>query len=171
MVYFAAFLGPGTLAWAMIAWLIAESGLPTSVWGVATLVYGAAFGVIQISGHRLQPPQIRWQVPSTWVRHRARIANNLVWGAILGPGLLTKNPFAGMWALPLLLGLGGSPTVAGSLVGLVHSATRVAGIVMSASGEIDPISPVAWRPYFHWRYVDGLLLLAVAGGLIAAFFR
>ena len=91
---------PALLVWGLLGWML--SYVPTS-WGLA-LAFGFCllFGFSEVLDWRLRVPLPRWQVPSTWVRGTPR-QQALIWGLILGPGLLTVNDFALMWLLPLLI--------------------------------------------------------------------
>lgn len=98
----------------------------------------------------------------------------MTWGTLLGPGLVTRNPYAGIWILPMLLVLHDNLTTAvalGVMTGMVHGAARALGVVhnrkhMNASHDPLLILTAQWR----WRYMDGLVLLLTAGTLAAYIF-
>ena len=94
----------------------------------------------------------------------------LIWGTTLGPGFVTKNPYAGMWLLPLLVALNHDVlmtiTVA-MAVGAVHGGARAIGVLrnrkcidMDVSAHLRILSAVS-----RWQYIDGLALLLAAGAL------
>ena len=59
------------------------------------------YGPPEVSGRRgLPPPGRGWQVPQTMLIDASPRRRLAVWGALLGPGLLTRNPFAGFGLLP-----------------------------------------------------------------------
>lgn len=96
----------------------------------------------------------------------------LTWGTALGPGLVTKNPYAGMWLLPFLVALNHSllmTIVVSMVVGATHGGARALGvlrnqrcIVMDESAHIRILGAVS-----RWQYIDGLALLLGAGALAA----
>ncbi len=95
----------------------------------------------------------------------------IVWGAALGPGVLTVNPFAGMWLLPLLLLSSGPWKVAvamGALAGSIHGAVRSIGVIRNVCTECpeDRLDDLLVRMPMRWRWFDGLGLLAAAGVLV-----
>jgi hypothetical protein len=93
----------------------------------------------------------------------------LTWGSVLGPGLVTRNPYAGMWLLPLLIVLQHdlfTAVVSGATVGIAHGSARAFGILRNRKHQNDSCAPILilasqWR----WQFMDGLALLGIAGGL------
>lgn len=99
------------------------------------------------------------------------MAQITTWGTLLGPGLVTRNPYAGMWLLPLLITLNHNllaATATGMAVGAAHGGARAIGVLSN------------WRhigmPYAHlmilgaqlrWKSRDGRALLLAAGALTA----
>ncbi len=77
------------------------------------------FGLCEVLRIPFRQLGLSWQVPGSWVTGRTAVTQTIIWGACLGPGLMTKNPYAGTWMLPLLLVLAPSP-----LWALVHSQER-----------------------------------------------
>ncbi len=86
---------------------------------VAVLVYAVTYGLAETMRLPLRAPESRWQVPSTWVAGRTSQKRAVVWGVMLGPGVLTRNPYAGMWLVPLLLAVIASPALGAIAGGLV----------------------------------------------------
>lgn len=139
------------------------------------LVYALWFGVRETLGlhHRLLG--LIWQVPSGWIRGRSAGTRAIIWGVTLGPGLVTKNPYAGMWLLPLLvalIALNRTPLVTvavGVAVGAAHGGARAIGVLrnrkciaVDASAHMKIL-----QSQEHWQYFDGLALLLAAGALAA----
>jgi len=97
----------------------------------------------------------------------------LIWGTTLGPGLVTRNPYAGIWLLPLLIALNQSLLIAmvvGIAAGIAHGGARVLG-VLSNRRSMDMDEEYAHLKIlgaqFRWQYIDGLALLVAAGALAA----
>ncbi len=172
-IYIAAYVLAAAFVWGIIgivcAWV---SSIPLMMPLVA-LAYGLWFGLLEALGLPSRAPGLAWQIPSGWIDGRPWVFQTVTWGATLGPGLLTRNPYAGMWLLPLLLTLHHSLLIAvvvGVAVGAVHGGARVLG-VLSNRKRID-----ADTEYYHlqivgaqlrWQYFDGLALLLAAGALAA----
>lgn len=134
------------------------------------LVYAFGFGLVETLGLALQAPGFTWQVPAQWVRGSSGV-RALVWGIWLGPGLVTRNPYAGMWLLLFLLALSQNLLTAlgtGMAIGITHGGARALGVLSNRKCHTDPAAPLlilagVWR----WKYFDGLALLLVAGALAA----
>jgi hypothetical protein len=99
----AAYTVPAVLVWMLIGAVL--TSLPLAVFGLAGAIgYGCYYGLIELTGARgLPAPGRRWQVPQTMLINVSPRRRVLVWGAILGPGLVTRNPYAGFGVLPLAL--------------------------------------------------------------------
>jgi hypothetical protein len=134
------------------------------------LTYALWFGLRETLGLQRRLLGLLWQVPSSWIKGRPAVVQTLIWGTTLGPGLVTKNPYAGMWLLPLLVALNGNllMTVAvGIAVGATHGGARALAVLrnrrciaMDASAHLRILSAQT-----HWQYIDGLALLLAAGAL------
>lgn len=134
-------------------------------------VYALWFGLFETLGLPMRSPGLAWQVPSSWVDGRPVILQALVWGTILGPGLLTRNPYAGMWLLLPLVAFSHDPYVAvafGGAVGAAHGGARVFGVLRNrrymetSDGHLKILGS-----QLQWRYIDGVALLLAAGALTA----
>jgi len=77
--------------------------MATDAWDAVKLLKRSR--LIQTLMLPISVPTVRWQVPSGWMNRRTSAAQVVIWGASLGPGLITRNPYASMWLLPLLLPL------------------------------------------------------------------
>lgn len=89
-----------------------------------------------------------------------------VWGAILGPGLMTRNPLAAMWFIPLLLlqtGAASRGLLAGAVAGALHGGSRALGVIRQIRAGTDYDYYESTVRLLRWRLLDGLLLLALAG--------
>jgi hypothetical protein len=141
---------------------------------VCALVYALAYGVVESQGLLVGPPSLGWQVPAAWVRRELGLGvQTLVWGFSLGPGILTRNAYASIWLVPVVLALTGSGTTAlavGALAGTAHGVGRATGVLRNMQVR-GPTSHVAvLGSYATWRAFDGVALFAsagiLAGGLI-----
>ena len=161
---------PAMLLWGLLGAVLAGRVSPLAV-AVAAAAYAALYGAAETLRVPVRPPSLNWQVPSAWVRERSSRAKIAIWGALLGSGLFTRNPYAGMWLVPLALALVGNPR-AGALVGLVaggaHGIARALGVrsnIRVRRGRADIALVV---DQLRWKLVDGLALLVAAGILVAA---
>ena len=98
----------------------------------------------------------------------------LVWGAILGPGFLTRNPYAGFGILPVLVVADGrlpAGIVIAGLVGAAHATGRACALLRDSSAPLSEPFALLLRS-LRWRVLDGLALLTVAGAaFVTAGFR
>jgi hypothetical protein len=138
---------------------------------VLAAIYAACYGVTEAAGRLgLPPPGSRWQVPQTMVLGVSRRRRMLVWGSILGPGFLTRNPYAGFGLLPIAVAAAGgvrAAVVLAAAIGLAHGTGRALALLRGAgAGAADPMRLVLISMY--WRTFDGFVLLVVAGAAIAA---
>lgn len=159
----------------MVSWLALGLGLAalplTGVALVAAVVYGCYYGGAELAGRRgLAVPGRRWQVPQSMMINASPRRRILVWGAILGPGFLTQNPYAGFGLLPIAVaamraaGTGACLALA-AVIGLAHGTGRAAallrdvrrGALASAADQLDVLLKTV-----YWRRFDGVALLAVA---------
>jgi hypothetical protein len=164
----AAYALPAAAVWALLGLLL--GALPiASVAVVAAAVYGSGYGVVEASGMvRPAAPGRRWQVPQDLLvggRGRRRV---VLWGAILGPGLLTRNPYASFGLLVVLAAAaGGLPAGVwvAALIGAAHASGRAFAVLRdSARPQDEPFALLLHS--LRWRVLDGMALLAVAGAAI-----
>jgi len=185
---------PAVALWALLGlgagWLAVAFPAVRWIALAAAAGYGGYYGAIELSGGRgLSPPGRAWQVPQTMLIEAAPRRRILVWGALLGPGFATRNPFAGFGLLPLTLtampGIGPA-VVLGAGIGLAHGMARALALlrdVQELNAAVVGIGPAGLVPVaagacvvpthldmalkaIYWRRFDGAVLLAVA--LIAA---
>jgi hypothetical protein len=136
---------------------------------VAAAVYGCAYGVAEVCGLRWpRAPGRRWQVPQDLLIGASGTRRLLVWGAILGPGFLTRNPYAGFGMLVLLAASAGSlpaTIVVAAVIGAAHAGGRAVALLRdSATPQLEPFALLLRS--LRWRTLDGIALLAVAGAAI-----
>jgi len=164
----------------VVSWLAAGlclAALPLAgVALVVAVVYGCYYGGLELAGLRgLAVPGRRWQVPQSMMINASPRRRILVWGAILGPGFLTQNPYAGFGLLPVAVaamraaGSGASLALAAA-IGLAHGAARAAALLRdvrrsttaTATGQLGVLLKT-----LYWRRFDGAALLAVAAAAVA----
>jgi hypothetical protein len=139
---------------------------------VLAAAYAAVYGVVEATGSlRLSPPGSRWQVPQTMVLGASRWRRILVWGSVLGPGFLTRNPYAGFGLLPIAVAATGTvrtAAVLAALIGLAHGTGRGLALLRDArpGAADDPMRLVLTSMY--WRMFDGFALLVIAGAAVTA---
>jgi hypothetical protein len=172
VLYLAAYVVPAAVVWGLLGlalgWLH-DIPLLLPLLGSG---YALWFGIAETLEFPFWPLEIRWQVPSKWIRGRPLAVQTLTWGTILGPGLVTRNPYAGMWLLPLLLGLNRgllSAMIVGIAIGATHGAARVLGVLSNRrSMEADINAHLRiMAAQARWQYADGRALLLAAGALAA----
>lgn len=178
---------PAAATWLLLGLCAAELPLSRATLGGAALTvvagYGGYYGSTEAAGRAgMRPPGRQWQVPQTMligVSPRRRV---LVWGAILGPGFLTRNPYAGFGMLPLAvlaassLGIPAGLAV-GAGIGLAHGTARALVLLRDARtardtpsrGAVDDQMELLVKTVF-WRTLDGYLLLVVAGAAVVMLF-
>jgi len=133
--------------------------------------YALWFGALEALGLPSKALSLAWQVPSGWITGRPATLQALIWGTALGPGLVTRNPYAGMWILPLLLALNSnmpSAFIVGIAVGIAHGGARVLGVLNNRKHmDADPVYVhlTILGAQLRWQYLDGLALLLAAGAL------
>jgi hypothetical protein len=176
-VVITAYVVPAVAAWTVLGIMLGALPLARPAL-VATAGYAAAYGLIEVTDRlggrlRLPPPGTRWQVPQAMVIDVSRWRRTLVWGSILGPGFMTRNPYAGFGLLPIAVATAGGvrPAAAlGAVIGLAHAAGRALALLRDArprrAAAPDPMALVLTS--MRWRTVDGLALLVIAGTAAAA---
>jgi hypothetical protein len=172
LLYIAAYTVPAAIVWGLFAFIFRFLAAIPLLLPLLAFAYALWFGLnelLEFSHIRLS---LAWQVPSSWVKHRPAPVQTLIWGTALGPGLITRNPYAGIWLLPFLIVLGRAPAMAlivGLIVGAIHGAARAIGVLRNRScmrGNVDAYLQIMARQQ-RWQYLDGLALLLAAGALAA----
>jgi hypothetical protein len=171
VLYIAAYALPAAAAWGILSialWLLNGFSLFISL---LAWVYALGFGLFEVLGLPMRTPGFSWQVPAPWIKGRSAAVQTLIWGTLLGPGLVTRNPYAGIWLLPLLLALNQNALTAigiGLAVGLAHGGARAFGIISNRTCIRDPDAHIfILGNQWYWKYLDGLALLLAAGALAA----
>jgi hypothetical protein len=156
--------------WAAVGAGLGSLGRSRGAVAVA-VVYALVYGLAETLRVPVRVPSLRWQVPATWVRDRTSRLKVVIWGALLGPGLLTRNPYAGMWLVPLALALVGDAR-AGALWGLAagaaHGIARAFGLRSNIRAGRGRANLSLVIDQLRWKLVDGVALLVAAGVLAAS---
>jgi hypothetical protein len=163
---------PAVIVWAVLG--ICLGALPlTGPALVLAAIYAVCYGLTEVTGKlSLRPPGRKWQVPQTMVLGVSGRRRILVWGSILGPGFLTRNPYAGFGLLPIAVATADGVRAAAILaaaIGLAHGSGRALALLRDArpaAAAMDPMRLVLVSMY--WRTFDGCVLLVIAGVAIAA---
>jgi hypothetical protein len=162
---------PAVVLWAVLG--ICLGALPlTGPALVLAAIYAVCYGLTEVTGKlSLRPPGRKWQVPQTMVLGVSGRRRILVWGSILGPGFLTRNPYAGFGLLPIAVATADGVRAAAILaaaIGLAHGSGRALALLRDArpAAAMDPMRLVLVSMY--WRTFDGCVLLVIAGVAIAA---
>jgi hypothetical protein len=169
--YIAAYALPAAIVWGAIAIIVHPLTRVSMLMLLAGGIYALVFGSLEVLAIPFRQLSSTWQVPAQWLQGRSALAQSLIWGVALGPGLATRNPYAGMWLLPVLLMVNSNLWIdmgIGVLIGLTHGGARALEVLkmrrnVPACG-LEFTLLTQWR----WRVADGLLLL-VGAGCFAAF--
>jgi hypothetical protein len=147
---------------------------------VLTAGYAACYGLVEVTDRlggrlRLRPPGTSWQVPQGMVTGVSRRRRILVWGSMLGPGFMTRNPYAGFGLLPIAVAAAGNVRAAvtlASATGLAHGTARALALLRDARpGRAAPDPMALVLTSMRWRTVDGLVLLVIAAAALVACIR
>lgn len=176
--YLLAYIIPGAVVWACVGlaiWPLSRiAGLiPSLIW-----IYTLLFGIFETGLLPISAPSLTWQVPAQWIRGHSPFVQTLIWGTCLGPGLVTRNPYAGMWLLPLFIALNQNllaAVIIGMAIGGIHGAARALGVLCNRKELDTSCPPIHFLGVHHilgtqwrWRLIDGLILLVVTGAFVAA---
>jgi hypothetical protein len=165
-----AYTAPAVVVWGALGAALGSLQAPREslLWGAA--LYCLVFGLSEATGlASLRAPTLTWQVPATWVGSPSETRRVVAWGVLLGPGLVTRNPYAGMWVVPLCIALARAPMlglVTGLLVGVAHGTLRAGGVIYNVT-RLDANVHRALFAYFSWRLIDGFALVALGTFLLA----
>lgn len=170
-----AYAVPAVAAWTALGVILGALPLARPAL-VAAAGYAAGYGVIEVTDRlggrlRLPPPGTRWQVPQAMVIGVSRWRRMLVWGSILGPGFLTRNPYAGFGLLPIAVATAGgvrSAALLGAAIGLAHAAGRALALLRDAREAMAGDHLRMILKSLYWRTFDGFALLVVSGAAAVA---
>lgn len=167
--YAMAYIIPAVVVWSILAIVVHPlTHVPQAMLLVAWM-YAFVFGLLEALALPFRPVSLAWQVPAQWLQGRSALAQTLIWGIALGPGLVTRNPYASIWLLPVLLTLNHNFLTnvgIGVVIGIAHGGARAFG-VLSTRRNLDACG-LRILAQWHWRVTDGLLLLFGAGSFTAA---
>ncbi|MDG5786175.1 hypothetical protein QA612_01635 [Evansella sp. AB-P1] len=119
--------------------------------------------------HLLNIPllQNKWQIPTTWLRFSPH-GNMIVWGIILGTGLLTYNPFPIFLLKYMFVGFFMEP-ISGIFIGLIFGLSRaLSSIILAYHNDMkqltdydETIFKQIWNKakYFQTLHIVALILL------------
>lgn len=137
----AAYAVPAVAVWAVLGLALMTVRL-TGFALAAAVAYGGYYGATEVSGRPgLPPPGRAWQVPQSMLIEASVRRRVLVWGAFLGPGFATRNPYAGFGLLPLAVAAmpgRGAGLAVGAAVGLAHGTARAAALLRDVR-ELRPV--------------------------------
>lgn len=154
--------------WSAVGTLAALAPSPRIALLVA-FVYVAIYGPLEALMLPLRAPGMQWQVPATWVTGRPQLRQELTWSLILGPGFVTRNPYAGFWLALILLPAFVEPltcAAVGAAIGGAHGLTRAVGILRNMRCSSSTSHLAVMSQGIRWRYLDGLYLVLVLGLLL-----
>lgn len=165
----AAFGVSGAVVWAGLGAALGSLSAATAITAIA-IAYALAYGLAETLRLPVRRFGLRAQVPSPWIRGRRPSVQVGVWGALLGPGLLTHNQYAGIWLVPMMVALSGDVrrgALVGGLAGLAHGLARAVGILrlMPRIGAWERSGAIVLAQ-LRWRLVDGAALTFVGGILL-----
>jgi hypothetical protein len=167
----AAYAIPATFLWTVIGLLLNAYDFRRPALFLI-VIYCLYYGLTEATGiHGLAPPGSNWQVPQSFVVGTSRHRRVLTWGAILGPGFFTRNPYAGFGLLPL--GVAALDSVAaGALIaaaiGFAHGTGRALALLRDARATDASGYLASVLRSMYWRTVDGIALLALGGMAVLA---
>jgi hypothetical protein len=173
--YLAAYIFPAALLWGLLGLVLEPLRNVPMVLTFGMGIYALCFGLTETFSLPLRVPEIAWQVPARWVYRKSMVLKALIWGALLGPGLVTKNPYASMWLLPFLMVFdhqGVSTLMMSIALGVTHAGARAIGVLHNRSYLRDEACShlLVLGARLRWRYLDGLVLLLLAGGISGSIF-
>lgn len=160
--------------WAIIGAVVSPINAGPAGW-IALIAYSCFYGAVEsLTLPGVSAPGSRWQVPSAWVHGVSKRRRAIVWGALLGPGVATRNPYAGYMLLPIALVAINDARLVILLaisLGTLHALGRVLGLLRQVAviGEVDPLEMLLRRMY--WRKADGLALTVIAGFVLMSALR
>jgi len=167
--YVIAYALPAAILWGMLGGLCRLLGVNTLFVMLFSLIYAVGFGLLETFGVPVRVPSSTWQVPGHWVRGQSPQIQTLIWGTLLGPGILTRNPYASIWLLLPLLALSQNFMIAigiGLAVGTAHGIGRALGILYNRKCISNSNAHLLiMGRYWLWQCIDGLALLVIAGAL------
>jgi hypothetical protein len=162
--YVMAYIIPAVVVWGVLAIVVHSlTHLPLIMLLVAWM-YALVLGLLEALAISFRPLSLNWQVPAQWLQSRSAFAQTLIWGTALGPGFVTRNPYAGIWLLPVMLTLNQhifTNLGIGIVIGIAHGGARAIGVLLTRQ-NLDTCGSGILKQW-RWRVADGLMLLFGAG--------
>ncbi|MBF6611771.1 MAG: hypothetical protein IVW55_01415 [Chloroflexi bacterium] len=121
----------------------------------------------------LPVPQVGWQVPKSWMR-RSRLEGNILYGLVLGAGVLTFIPYASFLVLLAWEFVAGAVSLkAAVLLGMLYGASRglpaaLGGISVLRGDYPLPLSEWIIARMGLWHAINGLALLLIGAYLLGS---
>jgi hypothetical protein len=170
LLYITAYIIPAAVVWGAIGLVFGILNSFPLLVPLLAIVYALWFGMAESLGFSMFIPGSTWQVPASWIDGCPEAAQTITWGTILGPGLITRNPYAGIWLLPFMVGLGRgllASLVVGIAIGVAHGGARALGVLSNRKYMKDTTLGHLriLGAELRWSYVDGIALLLAAGAL------
>lgn len=138
---------------------------------VSLAVTAAAYAIHEFGLIRLPVPSGPWRVPVEWANWPHYVAP-VMWGLVLGVGILTAVPFAGYFILLGWVAYIADPHY-GLAVGALYGFARavpllVSGFIQLRRPNLSPDPIKLLRTRLLWQPLNGLALVAFAGLLLQA---
>lgn len=160
---------PSVFVWGMLGFAVQLLYSKVLIVLLVTCCYVIGFGICEVLNIPFHQLSFSWQVPHQWLDGLSDSIQTLIWGVCLGPGIMTRNPYAGIWMLPLLLALAPNRITAlilGVAIGFTHGCSRSIGVLRNRNRLEDTCIPIIVLEQMRWKFWDGCVMLLVAGGLI-----
>lgn len=161
-----AYCVPAVLAWIVLGMLLNLVSLTRAAL-ILIVAYGLYYGLVEATGRPgLPPPGRTWQVPERWVRDGPQWRRTVVWGSLLGPGLVTRNPYAGFGLLILAVASVGDlrdGVALSAVLGFLHGLGRAVALLRAVRDAASADYMQSIIESMRWRAIDGAALLAVTG--------
>ncbi len=139
------------------------------VLGVVSILYALR----ELNILHLPVPQIGWQVPKSWMR-RSRLEGNVLYGLVLGTGVVTFIPYASFLILLAWEFVAGAVSLqAAVILGMLYGVSRglpaVLGGISVLRGEYPlPLGEWILARMGLWHAINGLALLLVGAYLLGS---
>lgn len=163
-LYVIAYIIPAVIVWGVLAIVVHPLAHLALIMPFVAWMYALVLGLLEALAIPFRPLSLSWQVPAQWLQGRSAFAQTLIWGVTLGPGFVTRNPYAGMWLLVVMLTLNQhifTTLGIGIVIGIAHGGARAIGILIKRQ-NLDACGSGILKQW-RWRTADGYILLFGAG--------